>query len=215
MDSMTQWDSNAGTASDVVLYALGMALVATLLWVSYRTMQHPRLPVIHRTGRPPLVTATGALRYLITTPLLVTFWMAVLITLLSAAAKDRSGVQVVVATCAVIGGARLLAHLKQEIAHELAKAVPITILSFIIIGGGLAGVDPFIRSFEQVPPDLVDSYWLGLILWDFFLTAVWLLGLHLAWRRQQQRERAGRPVESPVARVVRRLRSIGYREPSA
>jgi len=207
-----QWDASA---SDVVLYAIAMALVATLLWISYRTMQHPRLPVIHRPDKPPLVTVAGALRYLITTPLLVGFWMAVLITLLSAAAKDRSGVQVVVATCAVIGGARLLAHVKQDIAHELAKAVPITILSFIIIGGGLAGIDPFIRSFEQVPPDLVDSYWLGLIVWDVFLTAMWLLGVHVSWRRQHQRQMAGEPVEAPVVRLLRRLRSIGYRDPSA
>ena len=71
------------------------------------------------------------------------------------------------------------------------------------------------RSFEQVPPDLVDSYWLGLILWDFFLTALWLLGVQVAWRRQRQREQAGGPVDAPVVRLVRRLRRIGYREPPA
>ena len=85
------------------------------------------------------MTWSGVLRYLLTTPLMVAFWMFVLLALLTAAARDRSGEQIVVATSAVIGGARLLAHVHEEIAHELAKAVPIAILGFILIGGGFTG----------------------------------------------------------------------------
>ena len=100
------------------------------------------------------------LRYLLTTPFLVGFWMVVLMTLLAAAARDRSGTQIMVATCAVVGGSRLLAHIKEEIAHELAKAVPIAILGYVIIGGGLTGIDPFV-TFEAIRADrhVLDLVW--------------------------------------------------------
>ena len=210
-----QWDFGLGGASDVMLFAIAMAIVAALLWITYRTMQHPRLPVIRRDEQPPLITGAGVARYGLTIPFMVGFWLLVLITLLAAAAKDRSGVQIVVAASAVIGGARLLAHLKPEIAHELAKAVPITILSFIIIGGGFTGVEPFLRAAEEIPLELVDSYWLGLIVWDIALTALWFGGQQVRWRRRHRRELAGGPADNVLQRLAARLRRIGYGEPGA
>ena len=205
----------AGHALDVVLYAVGMALLATLLWLAYRTMQHPRLPVIRRQDDPPLATWAGVVRYLLTTPFIVGFWMLVLMTLLAAAACDRSGTQIVIATTAVIGGARLLAHIKEEIAHELAKAVPIAILGYVIIGGGLTGFEPFVRSFDEIPLTLLDTYWLGLMIWDVFLTAVWFGWVQLNWRRRQSRVAAGGHSDNVVVRAFRRLRAIGYTAPGS
>ena len=214
MDSSTvQWDLGLGGASDVVWFAVAMAIVASLLWISYRTMQHPRLPVISRADKPPLVTFPGVARYALTIPFMVAFWQGVLVTLLAAAAKDRSGVQIVIAASAVIGGARLLAHINQEIAHELAKAVPITILSFIIIGSGFTGFEGFLRSFEQVPLELIDSYWFGLIMWDIALTTLWFAALQIRWRRQNRRVETTGTSEGVIKRLARRLREIGYREP--
>lgn len=212
-DMTADLNVEAGTALDVVLYAIGMALLATLLWLAYRTMQHPRLPLIRRPDDPPLVTWAGVLRYLLTTPFIVGFWMLVLMTLLAAAARDRSGTQIVIATTAVIGGARLLAHVKEEIAHELAKAVPIAILGYVIIGGGLTGFEPFVQSFDAIPLQLLDTYWYGLMMWDVFLTAVWFAAVQLHWRRREARTTAGGHADNLAVRLVRRLRAIGYTAP--
>jgi hypothetical protein len=201
---------SAESSWDVFPLAIGMAILATLLWMAYKTLQRPRLPVIHREQAPPVVTASGVVRYLVTTPILVTFWLYLLMFLLAAAARDRSGEQIVVAATAVIGGARLLAHIHEETAHELAKAVPIAILGFVLIGGGFTGWAGFEAAFEDIPPDLVDTYWLGLIVLDVVLTVTWFGWLRFRWRRQQTRITRGESRESRPERAWHRLRRIGY-----
>jgi hypothetical protein len=216
LEGMTpELNFDVGYTFDVVVYAVGMAVLATLLWLAYQSMQHPRLPLIRRPDDPPLATWAGVSRYLLTTPFVVGYWMLVLMTLLAAAARDRSGTQIVIATTAVIGGTRLLAHLKQEIAHELAKAVPIAILGYVIIGGGLTGFEPFVRSFDGIPLTLVDTYWVGLMIWDVFLTAAWFGWVQMNWRRRASRVAAGGHTDNLVVRVFRRLRAIGYTAPGA
>lgn len=207
---MTDVTVAAGSALDVFFLAVAMAALATLLWMAYRTMQHPRLPVGGSADEPPRVTTAGVLRYLLTIPFMVAFWMSVLLFLLAAAARDRSGEQIVVATTAVIGGARLLAHVHDEIAHELAKAIPIAILGYILIGGGFSGWDGFLRTFDEVPTELVDAYLLGLLLFDVVVTALWFGWLRLSWRRTRRRVAAGGTSAGWLARTWRRLRDIGY-----
>ncbi len=207
---MNEISFSAGTAGDVAFLALGMAILATLLWMAYRTLQHPRLPVIRSMDDPPAVTPVGVLRYVLTTPIMVTFWMSVLLFLLSTAAKERTGEQIVVATTAVIGGARLLAHVHEEIAHELAKAVPIAILGFILIGSGFSGWEGFVAAFDDMPADLMDEYWFGLVVFDMVITAMWFGWLRLRWRRREVRVVGGGSRTSAPERAWRRLRNVGY-----
>lgn len=207
---MIEISDGAASTIDVFFLALGMAALATLLWMAYKTLQHPRLPVTRTAQAPPRITPTGVARYLLTTPIMVSFWMFVLLFLLTTASRDRSGEQIVVATSAVIGGTRLLAHAHQEIAHELAKAVPIAILGFILIGGGFAGVDNFSQTYEQIPLELVDTYWFGLVIFDVAVTTLWFGWLRFAWHREQQRSTDGAPTHRWLVRTYRRLREIGY-----
>ena len=208
-------DLSADSAVDVFFLAIGMALLATLLWMAYKTLQHPRLPINRPVSSPPSVTWSGVLRYLLSTPVMVAFWMFVLLALLTAAAKDRSGEQIVVATSAVIGGARLLAHIHEEIAHELAKAVPIAILGFILIGGGFTGIDAATRTVEQIPVALVDTYWFGLVMFDVVITALWFGSIRLAWRRRSSRIDGGGSADNVLVRGWNRLRRIGYAQRAA
>lgn len=207
---MIEVSDEAASTIDVFFLALGMAVLATLLWMTYKTLQHPRLPVNRTSQQPPRVTPVGVARYLLTTPIMVTFWMFVLLFLLTTASRDRSGEQIVVATSAVIGGTRLLAHVHQEVAHELAKAVPIAILGFILIGGGFAGQDNFFQTYEQMPIALVDTYWFGLMVFDVVVTALWFGWLRVAWHRQQRRATAGMAAHGWLVRTYQRLRRIGY-----
>ncbi|MFN8126850.1 MAG: hypothetical protein U0R64_10140 [Candidatus Nanopelagicales bacterium] len=200
----------AGNAFDVLIVALGMAVLALLLWMVYRTMQHPRLPVVRTADRAPAVTWPGALRYLLTTPPMVGFWFVIILFLLAAAAGERTPGDVLIAATAVVGGARLLAHFNEEIAHELAKTVPITILGFIIIGGGFAGSDRFSQVWEGLPVDTFDTYWWGLIGFDVLITAAWFGGQRLHWHWVRHRREAGLPIENPLTRLWNRWRAVGY-----
>lgn len=193
------WDS----VIEVALLGVGMSIVASILWVAYRTMDHPRLPVIREPGLSPRVTWPGVARYAILTPLLVMFWVIVLLMLIIAVAQQRSPEQILAAACAVIAGARLLAHINREIAHELAKTVPIVILSVVIIGGQLAGLEKFEQTFNAIPWEQADSYVVGLIVWDYLLTFLWF------WLQRHQWQRRDRPA-GPLKRARARWRRIGY-----
>ena len=160
------------------------------------------------------MTWSGVLRYLLTTPLMVAFWMFVLLALLTAAARDRSGEQIVVATSAVIGGARLLAHVHEEIAHELAKAVPIAILGFILIGGGIhrdRRGDHNYRTDTRGPGRhvLVRP---GHVRLRHHRTVVRFYPAGLAASEQSGRGRGS--VDNWAVRALRRLRRIGYTAPA-
>lgn len=199
-----------GGISDVVFFAIGMALVATLLWVAYRTMEHPRLPVIRPEQSAPTTTWQGVVWYLITTPFMVFFWQLVLLGLLTMVAGERTPVDMVVATCAVVGGARLLAHIKPDIAHELAKSVPVAILGFLIIGTGFVGLDRWAQATTEVPLDLLDDYFVGLVVWDVVLTTLWFVAIRLRWHHRSRRTAAGKPADGPLRQTIHRLRDIVY-----
>ncbi len=204
--------SFAGSPWDVVILSVGMAFLVFLLWLVYRTMEVPRLPVNRSEDRAPNANWAGVLRYAVTTPIMVGFWLLVFLTLLSVAAQSRTGTDVLVATVAVIGGARLLAHLKKDMAHELAKTVPIAILGFIIIGSGFADLtqtDNVLAELLQ-QEDQIDTYWLSLIVFDVFLTVIWFGVIRWRWIREQRRAADGRPVEGFFGRLGDRLRGIGY-----
>lgn len=187
---------------DVAVFGIGMAVVATVLWLAYRTMDRPRLPVIREPNRAPRVIWQGVVRYAVMTPVLVTFWMLVLVVLIATVAQQRGPNAVLIAACSVIAGARLLAHVNTEIATELAKTVPIVILSVLIIGGQVVGVERFFETLLDVPVDAADTYFVGLVVWDYLLTGLWF------WRQRREWHREGAP--GTLARFADRWRRIGY-----
>ena len=65
----------------------------------------------------------------------------------------------------------------------------------------------------EVPLELIDSYWFGLIMWDIALTTLWFAALQIRWRRQNRRVETTGTSEGVIKRLARRLREIGYREP--
>lgn len=214
------WDfvSDQAVWADVVALSLGMALLMWLLWIVYRTMQVPRLPVNRSEDRAPSANWTGVLRYVLTTPFMVVFWMLVLMLLLATAAQSRTAPEIIVAATAVVGGSRLLAHLNKEMAHELAKSIPIIILGFILVGGGFTGTErmaEIIDGFFTAYGGQLDTYLAALTVFDFVITAMWFVLIRWRWLRRRRRERLGEPSESLFGRIGTRLRSIGYTDSEA
>lgn len=188
---------------DVAVLGIGLAVMATVLWVVYRTMDHARLPVIRSEAHPPRATWAGVARYVLLTPVLVSFWLFVLLLLITAVARERNPEQILAAACAVIAGARLLAHVRTDISQELAKTIPIVILGVILIGGQLVGVEAFERTIDAIPWDLVNAYWVGLIIWDLLLTSLWF------WYQRRSWLGAGH-TPGRLRRVIARWRRVGY-----
>jgi len=116
---------------------------------------------------------------------------------------------VAITAATIVCCARLLAHINEDIAHEVGKTVPIVILGFVLIGGGFAGSEKFDEIVDQLQESTIDGYIVRLIIFDYIVTALWFAGLRLNWRRQRRRDAAGKPAEGGFRRAIRQWREIG------
>ena len=192
-----------GDGWDVPIVALGMAVIAAVLWVLYRTLDTPRLPLNRPADGVPFATWPGVLRYAVTTPFMVTFWFGAVVLLISVGTDTRDGAGVALAAAAVVGGARIVAHVSRDLANEIAKTVPIAILTFIVVGGG--ATDASLETIgASLDAGMLLRYWTALILLDAVVTAVWFLVQRRRWRT------ASTSAARTWSALVSRWRSIGY-----
>lgn len=195
---------------DAFVLAMLLVIAALLMFVVYRTLQRPRLPVMRSALAPPRVSRSGVLKYLLTTPVVVAFWLAVLLLLLSTAAQERTAGDVATIAAAIIASTRVLAHLNEELAHEIAKTVPVAIITFTLIGGGFAGVERFTEVLGQFPDDLIARFWASLVVFDVLVTALWFGWQRWTWHREHRERHRSDPQAGQLRSVVRSWRSVGH-----
>ncbi|MFN8157256.1 MAG: hypothetical protein U0R68_07550 [Candidatus Nanopelagicales bacterium] len=126
-----------------VLVRVAILVVAMLASVAaYHAMQRPRLvvsevePGLWRAKRRDVV------QYVISIPWLLLLWMAGLELVLVFTNNGLSGPDVSAIAVAIVIAVRILAHVLHEHAHELAKTVPLTIVTlWVITANGLRSFD--------------------------------------------------------------------------
>ncbi len=174
-------------AADLILIIIATAVAVLILRAIYRGMQRPRLNLTMHEDAPPTVSANAIARYAVTPLVLIPLWfMAILSILVLAAGRSygvRPGNELVIATGAVVGGSRLLAYVNREGAHELAKSVPLTLLSLIIISGQVVTAEGAAKLFVQLVLniDSLLAYMILLGLLDIALTTGWFLWVRWRW----------------------------------
>lgn len=188
-------------------------LVAVIVWI-YRTMQRPRLrPTVDPDSGAVALSWQAVTRYFVTTPIMVLIWFSAILIILTWAARDRSAEELVIAAAAVVGAARLLAHLDEEMARELGKTIPLAVVGVILIGRSSATWQEFVGAIDEFDHNwatIDDYYWL-LVVFDLFVTAVWI-GLHYGRGHdlmvRLSHARVGRVVRTAFA-PVRAVRDFG------
>ncbi len=84
------------------------------------------------------VPATSyVLTVLIGIPFLVVLWTVVLELALIFVNRSESADGIAITAVGVVGGARLLAYLREKTAHELAKAIPMALLFLLLTGASI------------------------------------------------------------------------------
>ncbi|MEI8083364.1 MAG: hypothetical protein WCI74_16120 [Actinomycetes bacterium] len=214
--ALQQWQSSWFLLFIVIIGLVLMMLI--LVWL-YHTMQNPRLYLIKTdpTGRPS-VTWTAVVRYLLVTAVMIVIWYFVILMILSVATGSRTPQAIGVLAAAVIGAARVLAHMSPEGSHELGKTIPLAVLSVIIIGGG--GPSP--QGWGHTVLELIDngstldSYYLMLLLLDVVVTIIWFFVVRWRWDRAHSvAQAAARPRPAgPLRRAVRKARDFGKPAPT-
>jgi hypothetical protein len=165
--------AGSANAGDILGVALGLVVAVPLVVLAYHSMQRPRLRVV-AADDGWRTTRRDAIQYVLSIgPLLLLWWGLLAVVLyFTASALDALGVLTVAA--GVVVAVRVLAHVRLEWAHELAKAVPLTL---IVVG--------LITRQVRPPTDLVavgtdlwstDISWSALVVVvavDLAATAVW------------------------------------------
>jgi hypothetical protein len=89
------------------------------------------------TKRRVTIALAYGLSVFVGVPLLVLLWTVILeLTLLAVGSVERLGSVALVAT-SVIAATRILAYVREKTAHELAKAIPLSLAIILLTGGAL------------------------------------------------------------------------------
>lgn len=180
-------------------FVVAVAVTVLLLRAIYRGMQRPRLQLEFHADRPPSATRRDVLRYLATPFIWIPLWFTVVLSVLLLAANRgetiRPANELVIAAAVVVGGSRLLAYINLEGAHELAKSVPLTLLSLILISGQTISLEAaFVALFVlAVNIDSLSYYIFLLALWDVLFTFGWWILVRARWRRSRRVNQHKRP----------------------
>lgn len=165
-----------------VLVKVAILVVAMLASVAaYHAMQRPRLvvsevePGIWRAKRRDVI------QYVISIPLLLVLWMAGLELVLVFTNNGLSGPDVSVIAVAIVIAVRILAHALREHAHELAKTVPLTIVTlWVITANGIRVDDQTLSDWDRTA--LTGPTELLLVGTEFVVCALWYwVGVRWWW----------------------------------
>src|SRR3989344_488249 len=91
------------------------------------------------------------IEYIIILPFLILFWYVLFALVLLFFSENLSLEQILLLSAAVVGSIRLLAYYKQEIAMDVARLLPFTILAIILLSPRFLDVGRFLDSINQIP----------------------------------------------------------------
>ncbi len=151
-----------------------MALIfiySLFIWNVYKTISKKDLISInlaqYNSFEHPVLNKIFAgilyfIEYIIILPFLILFWYIVFALMLLFFSENLSPENILLLSAAVVGSIRLLAYYKHEIAMDIAKLLPLTILGIALLNPKFLEISKFIESFRQIP-ELILSFGYALI----------------------------------------------------
>lgn len=172
---------NDGLALNVLILSIVLAVVSLFIWEFYKSTSKRNLIHLnlrqYNTSEHPILSKLFAIfyffiEYILIMPLLITLWFSALSFMLLLIAEEGTPVgQVLLIAAVVIGGIRILAYFKGEIAKDVAKMFPFIALSiFILTLGNSFNLDNLI-SQARIIPSLVNHIF-SFVLIIFFIEIV-------------------------------------------
>ena len=145
----------------LALYTLIIVIYAIFIWKFYkflarRNIIELNLSQYNRTAHPTLnkIFASGLflLEYLIITPILVFFWFSILAVALLLLSKSQSVDQILLISAAIVAAVRLASYYSQDLAKDLAKMFPFTVLAVFLLDPQFFVFEKFIERFSEISP---------------------------------------------------------------
>ncbi len=118
---------------NVMLYTLLVFIYALFVWKFYKFMARKNILKLELSeyataGQKFLAGMLFFIQYIVVMPLIVFFWFSVLSLILLILAKGQAMEQVLFISAVFIAATRISAYLSEDLAREIAKILPLTVL---------------------------------------------------------------------------------------
>lgn len=168
------------TLVSVTGLALLITIYALISWKFYRFIARKDIIKLnlarynqsdHPVGSKLLATLLYFLEYIIILPFLIFFWFAVFAGFLFLLVEESSAHTVISLSAAIIASIRMLAYYKQDVAEEIAKLFPITVLVVFITNAKFTSLTKVLEGATQLPTffNTIASYFLFIAALEILL----------------------------------------------
>jgi hypothetical protein len=162
-------------ASDVLQLVLVIVVSMFAIVLAYHAMQRPRLVLVETPEGEWRASRRDIVRYALSMPILLLLWAGGLELILLLTNNGLTGQQITAVSLAIVISVRIWAHISREHAHELAKSIPLTIVTLLIVTStGWRSPDQLEETFEQWFTTRLTGPAIGLlVVTEFVICAVW------------------------------------------
>lgn len=158
---------------DIVFWVLLITISGAVSYVIWRAMERPRLRLIE-TADGPRAMPRDVIAYALTIPFLIIGWIFFFAIILMLADNKLDAYLIIILPMAIVMATRLLAHIRRPIAHELGKAVPLTLLTLIILSGGVRDEGRLLDILEDLDRlDITGPLTVFVLAFDYVITGAW------------------------------------------
>lgn len=167
VEILREWlDVVAGTLPPVylslltlLLFSLLLAAYGILVWkfhtlVSKKDLLTLNLAQYNQTDHPfyskLLAVIFYFVEYIVILPVVLSFAFSILAIIILFLSEGVAISQIIIIAVAIVASIRVLAYYKEEIAREVAKLMPLTMLAIFLITPGFFSLDRLISSIAEV-----------------------------------------------------------------
>lgn len=162
-------------SGDLLMLTVAIVLATAFSVALYRAMQKPRLRLVFDNEKSRwTATKRDIVQYAISMPILVMSWYLYFTLLLFIAPNKLSALGLLLVPAAFILSVRFLAHIWHEAAHNLGKAVPLILVTSVLLTWSTKSDADFERLAQS--DDNLSPTWpflLILLFIDYVFTACW------------------------------------------
>ena len=114
------------------------------------------------------------LEYIVLLPVLTFFWFAILSILILILSEDMNVATVLLVSAALVTSARVASYLNEDLAKDLAKMLPFTLLAIIITTTGFFDISALFSRIGEIPSlfSKIPYYLLFIVVIEFVMRIV-------------------------------------------
>ncbi len=184
---------------NIFVYVILIALYGIFVYEFYRFLARKNIIKInlskYNTSHHPffkkfLAALFFLLEYIIILPVLVFFWFVVLAFMLLLLSEDQPVNQILLVSAAVVGAVRVTCYFKEDLARDLGKLFPLTVLSIFLLSPDFLRFSSVLEKLAEVPLFLTHTlfYLVFVICFEIFIRAIYTLTFLFKRPEEQEME---------------------------